>query len=143
MAQLDVNMLRGSFEKIKPVAEKVSNQFYTNLFSDYPETKILFQKTDILSQKMKLINSLVFIFDHLDKPEKLEKFLTNMGSRHIFYGAKEEHYALVGNTLIKTLGQLLGSEFTPELKEQWILAYSVIESTMKKGAKNFVETKAA
>ncbi|MEO1590999.1 MAG: globin domain-containing protein, partial [Cyanobacteria bacterium J06632_22] len=44
-------------------------------------------------------------------------------ARHVKYGALPAHYPLVGNSLLKTLGQYAGEAWTPELESAWAEAY--------------------
>ena len=53
-----------------------------------------------------------------------------MGVRHVDYGVQAEHYDIVGGTLLWTLEQGLGNDFTEEVKEAWTTAYGIISSTM-------------
>ena len=53
-----------------------------------------------------------------------------MGERHVSYGVKAEHYDIVGATLLWTLEQGLGDNFTDEVKEAWTIAYGLIAGTM-------------
>jgi len=46
-----------------------------------------------------------------------------MGKRHVTYGTKDEHYQLVGRSLLKTFGQFLGGDWTPDLQNEWGKGY--------------------
>jgi len=50
------------------------------------------------------------------------------------YGVKSQHYDTVGAALIWTLGAGLGSAFTPEVKEAWVGAYTLLATVMKEAA---------
>ena len=99
---LDVNIIKSSFEKAKPIGPKVVHQFYEFLFSDYPDAKSLFERTNMLKQEKTLLNSLVFIVDHLTDEKVLRDYLFKMGQRHTEYGVAESHYDWVGASLLKT-----------------------------------------
>lgn len=132
---LDIDLIRSSFEKAKPIAQDVVNQFYEFLFSDYPEAKPLFEGVQMENQKSALLNSLVYIVDHLDRPDKLIPYLQKMGGRHVDYGTEEEHYPLVGQTLLKTFAHFFGDDWTEELQEEWTKAYMFIAEQMLIGAR--------
>ena len=132
---LKPDIIRESFEKAKPIAEQVVSSFYDNLFADYPQAKGLFQDVDNKKQIGKLIGSLVFIVDNLENSEKLVSYLENLGSRHIYYDVEDEHYDWVGASLLKTFKQYLKDDWTKEVEEQWTIAYGVIATTMKDGAR--------
>lgn len=131
---LDVELLEQSFELVKPKADDFVASFYNNLFTDYPAAKPLFESTDMAGQQQMLKGALVMVVGNLRKPEVLTKSLKGLGARHVKYGALPEHYPLVGNSLLKTLGQYAGSAWTPELENAWATAYGEITELMLEGA---------
>ena len=133
---LQVEILEQSFEKVVPKKDEFVASFYNNLFTDYPAAKPLFSSTDMGAQKMKLLDSLVFVVKNLRQPEALTKALKGLGFRHVKYGALPEHYPLVGNSLLKTFEQYLGEDWTPETKQAWVDAYGVITELMLEGAED-------
>ena len=133
-AALKVELLEQSFERIKPQANEFVGSFYENLFTDYPAAKPLFAHANMAEQSNKLLASLVFVVENLKKPGALTEALKGLGARHVKYGALPEHYPLVGNSLLKTFGQYLGSDWTPETKQAWVDAYGVITEVMLEGA---------
>jgi len=131
---LNVELLEQSFELVKPKADEFVASFYNNLFTDYPASKPLFEHSDMASQQQMLKGALVMVVENLRKPEVLSKSLKGLGARHVKYGALPEHYPLVGNSLLKTLGQYAGEAWTPDLKEAWTGAYGAISELMLEGA---------
>ncbi len=85
-------------------------------------------------QGKKLFASLVLVVDALRKPEVLENALKGLGTRHVKYGVLPQHYPMVGGALLKTFEALLGSDWTPELKQAWIDAYGSVTQLMLEGA---------
>lgn len=139
---LQVELLESSFEKVKPKANEFAESFYENLFTDYPAAKPLFVHTDVKEQSKKLLASLVFVVENLKNPGALTEALKGLGANHVKYGALPEHYPLVGNTLLKTFGQFLGDDWTPDVQEAWVGAYGVITEVMLDGA-DYSETEVA
>ena len=45
-----------------------------------------------------------------------EDSLIKLGGRHVTRGISAAHYDIVGQAFLKTLGDALGADFTPELK---------------------------
>lgn len=131
---LDINAIRESFEKAKPIAGDVANKFYEVLFHDFPASKGLFTEVNMDKQKKALIGSLVYIVDHLEDGDKLKDYLMKMGSRHVSYGTQTEHYSWVGQSLLKTFAHFFGPAWTPQLKKEWSTAYTFIAETMLEGA---------
>ena len=131
---LQVELLEQSFELVKPKADEFVGSFYENLFTDYPVAKPLFEHSDMAKQRQMLKASLVMVIENLRKPEALSGALKGLGARHVKYGALPAHYPLVGNSLLKTLGQYAGDAWTPELKQAWTDAYGAISELMLEGA---------
>jgi hemoglobin-like flavoprotein len=134
MPELNPKMIKDSFELAKPIATQVVDKFYEFLFQDYPAAKPLFSKVEMEKQKKQLLTSLVFIVTNLENGPVLVDYLKKMGARHVAYGTDAAHYPLVGETLLKTFAFFFKEKWTPELKEQWSLAYGIIAKTMLEGA---------
>jgi hemoglobin-like flavoprotein len=132
---LNVELLEQSFARIKPNAKKFAASFYQNLFTDYPEAKPLFAKTNMDEQEDKLSKSLLLVVLNLRYPDNLKNLLKDLGERHVRYNTLEEHYPLVGSVLLKTLESYLGEDWTPEVKQAWTDAYEAIVNLMLEGAK--------
>ena len=131
---LNIKTIRDSFELAKPIAKEVIDSFYDNLFSDYPGSDALFAGVEMEKQKTLLINSLVYIVDHLDSPQSLEKYLHNMGARHVGYKTEAEHYQWVAASMLKAFGQHFGEKWTDELNDEWTKALTVVAEIMLEGA---------
>ena len=131
---LNVETLEQSFEKVKPRANEFAASFYENLFKAYPEVKPLFAKIDMVTQQKKLLSSLVLVVENLRNPEALEPVLNALGARHIGYGAIFKYYEPVGEALLATFEQYLQEDWTSEVKQAWLDAYTAITSLMLKGA---------
>jgi hemoglobin-like flavoprotein len=135
---LNVELLRESFEKAKPIADKISDKFYEFLWTDFPASKALFEQVNMKVQKKALIGSLVFIVDNVDNLDKLVPYLKQMGGRHVGYGTKDEYYDWVGQSLLKTFAHFFGDDWNQDLEDAWADAYGVVAATMKDGAKEHV-----
>jgi hemoglobin-like flavoprotein len=53
-----------------------------------------------------------------------------LAKRHVSYGARSEHYPVVGSALLWTLEKGLGDAWTPELAAAWIAAYGTLSGFM-------------
>lgn len=137
---LNVELLRASFEKAKPIAGEVADKFYEHLWGDYPQSKALFKNVKMPNQKKALVGSLVFIVDNLENPEKLSEYLGAMGGRHVGYGTQPEHYEWVGASLLKTFAYFFGDDWTEELNNAWADAYGAITQLMLAGAEEVAPT---
>lgn len=131
---LNTEILERSFALIKPQATEFAASFYDNLFADYPQIKPLFARTDMTEQQNHLVSALVLVIDNLSNTEVLIETLKTLGAKHQNYGTLQEHYPMVGASMLKTFESYLGEEWTPEVKQAWIDAYQAIASVMLQGA---------
>lgn len=132
---LDITVIQSSFEMLKPIATEAISHFYDTLFLTYPESKNLFRSVDIEKQKSALLSSLVRIVEGLDDLDKLKRYLRPLGSRHVAYGIKEEHYSMIGKSLLLTFRHFFKEKWNSDLEDQWILVIGFIADQMMEGAK--------
>ena len=53
-----------------------------------------------------------------------------LAKRHVSYGAKAEHYPVVGGALLWTLEKGLGEAWTPDVAAAWTSAYGTLSGYM-------------
>ena len=128
-------LVKDSWSKVAPIADTAAELFYGRLFTIAPQVKPLF-KSDMKSQGKKLMQTLGFAVASLDNLDALIPALQNLAKRHVDYGVADEHYAPVGDALLWTLEQGLGSDFTPETKAAWTTVYATISSVMIEATKS-------
>jgi len=131
--ELNIKLIQETFELVKPRAEEFANRFYANLFQDYPAAQELFRDSKMDRQKRLLVASLVQVVHNLENPEFLGEYLGKMGERHLEYGTADEHFEWVGLSLLKTLKDMFGDDWTREINHQWALAFDVIAALMRDG----------
>lgn len=126
-------LLRNSFMRLLPLSEEVSEKVYTRLFADHPSLRKLFP-SDLYSQQEKLVSMLASAVDALDDPAVFEETCRDLGKRHIDYGAKAEHYPVVGSLLLEELGAALNPPISALELELWGRLYNLVAIEMLKGA---------
>jgi hemoglobin-like flavoprotein len=131
---LNVPLLRNSFEMVIERQPQLTPRFYEILFSRYPQVKPLFGQKAGHKQAEMLQQALVAVMDHLEDATWLVDTLGAMGRKHIEYGVKDEMYPMVGASLLATLAEVAGKDWTPELEAAWSEAYGAIASLMQQGA---------
>jgi len=128
-----IHLLRRSFARLEPHATIAALAFYRRLFELAPQVRPLF-KNDIESQSAKLMDMIALAVSLTDRPASMEAELRELGARHLEYGTKDEHYAVVGAALLDMLAETLGDEFTPATKAAWAGFYGILADGMMKGA---------
>jgi hemoglobin-like flavoprotein len=123
-------LVKASFEQLIPIADTAAALFYARLFELDPELSLIF-KTNMVEQGRKLIQMIAMVVTGLDRLSELLPALEALGARHASYGVRERDYETVGNALIWAIQELLGDDFTVEIKEAWVEVYSLLASAMQ------------
>lgn len=133
MRAAEIQKVRNSFQNVERQAHIAALIFYRRLFSLDPSLRLLFQH-DIEAQADKLMAMLSQAIDLLDQPARLNPLLRQLGHQHAGYGVETTHYDLVGQALLGMLEDVLGDAFTPEVRAAWTHLYTVLATTMQRGA---------
>ena len=128
-----VQLIRQTFALVEPRAEVMALVFYQRLFALDPSLRPLF-RTNIDEQGQKLMQMLGVAVALLEQPFALEPCLEALGRRHAGYGVEDRHYDTVGEALLATLAECLGSAFTPEVLTAWAALYAIVANAMQRGA---------
>jgi hemoglobin-like flavoprotein len=134
MTPKQIELVKASFAEVAPIQEAAAALFYGRLFELDPNLRPLF-KSDLKDQGRKLMSMLAGAVAGLELPERLIPTLRALAQRHVGYGVREEHYAVVGAALIWTLKQGLGGRFTDDVRQAWESAYALVASTMQDAAR--------
>lgn len=128
-----IALVQDSFAKVEPIASEAAAIFYADLFASAPQVRPLFgERMD--EQGMKLMATLGVVVNALNELETVIPAAEALALRHVEYGVEAEHYDAVGASLIRTLKQGLGSEFTPAVKSAWIETYGLVAKVMIEAA---------
>jgi hemoglobin-like flavoprotein len=138
----DIRRVRESFALVVPIKEAAADLFYNRLFEIAPPVRGLFPD-DLREQKRKLMAMLATAVAGLHNLDKLVPAVKDLGARHVGYGAKAEHYAVVGEALLWTLESGLGEAFTPDVRQAWTKVYNTLAAVMQAGAAEIAELQAA
>ncbi len=133
-------LVHESFMQVIPISDTAAELFYGRLFSMNPEYRALFNG-DMTEQGRKLMQHLNMVVRGLQKLEQIVPAVQTLGRKHVHYGVQPQDYDAVGEALIWTLEQGLGPSFTPEVRDAWMAAYTILASTMIEAASH--ETKEA
>jgi len=124
-----VTLVQQSFAKVAPISEQASVLFYDRLFEVAPSVRAMFPD-DMTEQRKKLMATLAVVVNGLTNLEAVLPAASALAKRHVGYGAKPEHYPVVGGALLWTLEKGLGKAWTPELASAWTAAYGTLSGFM-------------
>lgn len=123
LTDAQIRLIEESYQEISFHLTFAGDRFYEYLFEMHPEVRPLF-KNNMSTQSMKLMQMIGYAVANLHTPDVLNSVVIELGQRHVGYGIQRHHYAYVGEALLKTLGELLGAQFTPEVRQAWQQLYN-------------------
>jgi hemoglobin-like flavoprotein len=124
-----VKLVQQSFAKVVPISDQAAVIFYDRLFEIAPAVKPMFTG-DMAVQRGKLMAMLGAVVKGLSSIESILPAASALAIRHVSYGAKAEHYPVVGAALRWTLEKGLGDGWTPEVADAWTAAYTTLSGYM-------------
>jgi methyl-accepting chemotaxis protein len=131
---MNVEALETSFDLVAPRGDELMDVFYARLFEAAPAVKPLFAKTNLRKQKIMLLRVLGLLRRSLRDLDPILPILHDLGARHVAYGARPEHYPVVGAVLIASMAEVAGDAWRPEYERAWAAAFDVVAGAMLDGA---------
>ncbi len=129
----EIQAVQRTFELIMPIADTFTAMFYTRFFTENPTIRPLF-KTDMASQRQKVIGMLALAVRGLDEPQTMLRKLDALGQRHVTYHVEPEHYIHMNAAILATLTDFLGENFTDVMRNGWVKALNLLTTIMLKGS---------
>jgi len=130
MTDAQIRLVKSSWKVLRQIDPLlIGDVFYSKLFVAYPKLESLFTSSRE-SQSAKLIDTLSMLVSGLDDTPALEEELSQLAIRHIRYGVKHVDYDAVGEALLWTIRQALGSDWNEEMGLAWTACYNMIAATM-------------
>ena len=144
MTPAQIRLVHTSFARVAPIAKQVGEKFYNRLFALAPETRKLFkddmsyQHEKFMSVVAELVNlhlrSMISLpVTQLENSEAAMPTIRKLGKDHAQWGVIPAHFGLMRKSLMATFEEVLGDEFTTELREAWAEAFDVMAKVMQNG----------
>lgn len=129
MTPQDIELVQASFSKVVPIGAIAADLFYARLFQIAPDLRRLFPD-DLAEQKKKLMAMLATAVDGLPHLDMLMPAVHALGRRHAAHGVTATEFASFGAALLWTLDQVLGNDFTPDIRDAWSNIYRALSQAM-------------
>lgn len=129
MNSTQVQLVQESFAKVAPISEAAAVLFYDRLFEVAPGVREMFP-ADMTQQRKKLMMMLAAVVNGLGNLESILPAASALAKRHVDYGAKAEHYPVVGAALLWTLEKGLGEAWNRDVADAWTTAYGTLSGYM-------------
>lgn len=134
LTQQQLDLIRESLRWLTPEIDRVSGEFYADLFRRDPKMREMF-RPDITGQGMKFMSAINVVVDNLDDPEALDREVELLACGHAGLGIKEMDYHTMEEALIDTFRYALGSRFTRDIQLAWRSVFQQISAAIMDQAK--------
>jgi len=129
MSPEQVELVQLSFSKVAPISDQAATLFYDRLFELAPQVKSMFP-ADMKEQRKKLMTMLAAVVGGLGNLPSILPAASALAKRHVAYGARAEHYPVVGAALLWTLEKGLGDGWTQDVADAWRAAFGTLSGFM-------------
>lgn len=102
-------------------ANLITSAFYSNMFKRNPETTYFFNKTHQRSgeQPKALSHAIQAFAGNIENISSIEHHFDPVVHKHCALSVKPEHYPIVHDNMMYTIGQVLPGAVTPEIAKAW------------------------
>lgn len=126
LTEAQKNLIKASVPILESSGLELTKAFYNSMLNGNPEVRPFFNDTNQITyrQPKVLAFALLNYAKNIDDLTPLTDFVKQIVVKHVGLQVRAEHYPVVGNHLITTMGKLLGEKIaTPEFVEAWSIAY--------------------
>ena len=117
-----VEIVKATAGPVAANAEAITTRMYEILFSEFPQTKVLFENSDP-DQHKKLAGAISAYAANIDNLAVLSKAVEKMAQAHVKTSVKPEHYPMVGLSILGAIKDVLGEAATEDVLNAWKEAY--------------------
>lgn len=129
----DAALIAESLNLVASRGDDLIALFYDQLFDRHPEVRALFP-ADMTEQRERLLKAVVDVVTSYARRDDLLPTLHELGARHVGYGARPEHYPIVGGVLLDSLATVAGPAWTHEYEQVWTRMFTFVSDAMLAGA---------
>jgi nitric oxide dioxygenase len=120
------NIVKATIPILEGGGELLTKHFYGIMLNEFPEVASFFNKTHQSSgeQPRALANAVLGYAKNIDHLENIAGVATQIIQKHVALAVKPEHYTIVGQCLLRAMGEVLGPKVaTKEVIDAWAAAY--------------------
>ena len=130
LKSIDVDLINLSFDALKPKGEEFVKAFYALLFERYPAVTGLFNDMQIEQHVPRMLSALSSVVDGVNSKNFPLDVLRELGERHAGYGATEDLYGPVAETMLDVLADFLGDDWDENVKNAWSGVLGLVAESM-------------
>ena len=138
-----ITMVKESFAIIAADPDGATMALFDSLFRHDSSLRYLFPD-DLSDHRHRLISMIAFLVRRLDRWERVEPHLRNLGHRHVTYGARPEHFKTFHLALTDVLVERLQVTQDSPTMLAWSAFFQDVETAMdlgrQYGSEDYVQT---
>src|SRR4051812_18844330 len=126
-------LVKATVPTLQAAGPILTAHFYKRMLGNHPGLKEVFNMGNQANgrQKEALAGAVLAYAQHIENPSVLIDVLKGIGNKHVSLNIQPEQYAIVGENLIASIGEVLGEAATPELLEAWTVAFNQLAAIMR------------
>ena len=132
MTPEQVALVLDGVARLRPDMDRTADAFYRNLFERHPEVRPMFP-ADLSRLRLKFADELNAIVTAIPDFPAFFEAARALGARHVGYGVRAAHFAMVRPPLLAAIAAQLGEAWTPPMAAAWTSAYDMISEAMLLG----------
>lgn len=128
-----LSLVRAGFKAVLATddgPERLARSFYAHLFAEHPEFRAFFPAA-MDQQRERFVKALAWVFDNLDRDERVVPFLEQLGRDHRKHGVDGSHLRAGISALISAFRTFVGNEvWTDEIEAAWTATLDLVSDSM-------------
>jgi len=129
-----IQIIKSTIPVLQQHGNEITTHFYSTLLREKPELNNIFNQANQANnhQAAALAGSLYAYASHIDDLGALSPAVERICHKHASLYIRPEHYDVVGEYLLRAMGDVLGAALTQEVLEAWGAAYWQLAGIMVK-----------
>lgn len=132
LSEKTIAIVKSTAPILEQHGELLTQHFYKRMFSHNPEVAPLFNSANQASghQQKALAGAICAYAAHIDNLEVLGNAVELIAQKHASLQIKAKHYPIVGENLLASIREVLGSAASDEIINAWDEAYAFLASIL-------------
>lgn len=128
VSQKTIAIVKSTAPILKQHGREITTRMYEIMFRNHPEVKEQFDMSAQAngSQPDKLATAVYSYANQIDNLPALKSMVEKIAHRHVATHVQPEQYAIVGESLLQAIKDVLGDAATEEVMTAWTEAYQVL-----------------
>ena len=122
--------IQDSLESVRRKPLVLAVRFFDRLFREHPRFRSVFEGVDAAGRERIALSALTLAAEFSRAPGQMDRYVRRLAQRHVDYGARPEDLKPFVNTLLLTIAELSGENWTHEAALAWRRAGERIGATM-------------